>query len=351
MNKEIKIGSNVISEKNPCFIIAEIGVNHNGDINLAKRMVDEALRCGANCVKFQTYRTERLVTKKSPKADYQLEVTNKEESQFDMLKKLELSTNQYEELIEYTKQTGTTFLSTPYNIEDIEFLEKLGVEAFKVASGQIVEKPFLYALAEKGLPVIISTGMAYLSEIDEAVRVFKDSGNENLILLQCTTNYPASIEDSNIRAMTTMNKAFDCLVGYSDHTENEISVLAAVATGATIIEKHFTLDKSMPGPDHSSSANPEEMTSLVQNIRKTELCLGNKYKSPSQIELNNSKGMRRSLVTISAIKKGDTLTKENIGFKRPASGLHPNYIYKVTGKKVSTDLAADSLLELSNIEW
>ena len=349
--KDIKIENITISNNEKCFIIVEAGVNHNGSIEIAKKLVDEAVNIGADCIKFQTYKTENLVTKKAPKANYQLKVTDEKESQFEMLKKLELTLEEYKDLISYCSERNILFLSTPYNIGDIDFLNSLGVSAFKVASGQIVEKPFLEYLAKQGKPIIASTGMAYLSEIDEAVRVFRDNGNEDFVILQCTTNYPSLESDSNLKAMISMRDAFNCLVGYSDHTVSDVAILGSVALGAKIIEKHFTLDKNMEGPDHSCSADPEEMAELISKIRLLESALGTGVKTPCESEIKNTQGMRRSLVFNRDIKEGETLKQEDIGVKRPATGIHPNLIDQFVGKVVTRDISLDDQVSFGDVKW
>ena len=278
------------------FIIAEAGVNHNGQLDLAFQLVDKAVEIGADCVKFQTFKTENIVTKTSPKANYQMLVTDKSESQFDMLKKLELQKEDFKKIKAYCSQKGIQFLSTPYNAEDADLLNELGVEAFKIASGQLVELPFLKHVARFGKQMIISTGMANLSEVFAAVQAIRSVGNNDIIVLQCNTDYPSKIEETNIKAMLTMRDSIGVRVGYSDHVPNNYACYAAVALGAEVIEKHFTLDKNMEGPDHSCSLEPIEFKELIQGVRNVEKCLGTGIKTPSQSEKNNTYGMRRSLV-------------------------------------------------------
>ncbi len=349
--KNFKIENFEFNQNSPAYIIAEAGVNHNGSITLARELVDAAKEAGANCVKFQTFRAENLVTKTSPKAAYQLKVTPTTESQFDMLKSLELTEAHYVDLIEYCKKREITFLSTPYNIEDIDFLHKLKVPAFKIASGQIVEDPFLDYISKVNIPIIASTGMAYLADIDKAVRIFRNNGLEDFVILQCTTNYPSKSEDSNLRAMVTMGEAFKCFVGYSDHTLNNLSMLGSIALGAKVIEKHFTLDKNMKGPDHSCSADPKDFLQLVKEIRELESALGHGLKIPTKDEVINAKGMRRSLVTNKALKAGDIITKDAIGFKRPEGGIETSYYNKVVGKRIKIDIDTDTTLKEGMIEW
>ena len=333
------------------MIIAEAGVNHNGDINIALELIKQAKLSGANCVKFQTFKAEQIVTTSSPKAKYQLEVTDRNESQFDMLKKLELSIKDYKLLIDKCKELNIDFLSTPYNKKDADFLEKLNVTGYKIASGQLTELPFLKYVAKKNKLMIISTGMANLSEVFEAVETIRAEGNSNIIVLQCTTNYPSEIEDANIKAMLSIKEACKVRVGYSDHVQNNYACFAAAALGAEVIEKHFTLDKNMVGPDHSSSLMPSEFKEMVDGIRNIELALGSGIKKPTQKEVNNTYGMKRSLVLNQNLTKGTVLKEEHIGFKRPFNGLAPNMIDKVIGKKLSVDVNQDEALQLSSIIW
>lgn len=331
------------------FIIAEAGVNHNGDLNLAFRLVDKAFEIGADCVKFQTFKTENIVTKTSPKANYQMLVTDKAESQFDMLKKLELQKEDFKKIKDYCKTKGIQFLSTPYNPEDATLLNDLGVEAFKIASGQLVELPFLKFVAKFGKQMIISTGMANLAEVYKAVEAIKSTGNNDVIVLQCNTDYPSKIEDTNMKAMITMRDALGVPVGYSDHVPTNYACYAAVALGAEVIEKHFTLDKNMEGPDHKCSLEPEEFRELIAGVRAVEKCLGTGVKIPSQSEVNNTYGMRRSLVARNDIKAGTVLTEEHFGFKRPANGLSPNYLETLIGKKAAKDMLQDEAFTFESI--
>jgi N-acetylneuraminate synthase len=331
------------------FIIAEAGVNHNGDLNLAFQLVDKAVEIGADCVKFQTFKTENIVTKTSPKANYQMFVTDKAESQFDMLKKLELQKEDFKKIKNYCKTKGIQFLSTPYNPEDATLLNDLGVEAFKIASGQLVELPFLKFVAKFGKQMIISTGMANLAEVYKAVEAIKSTGNNDVIVLQCNTDYPSKIEDTNIKAMITMRDALGVTIGYSDHVPTNYACYAAVALGAEVIEKHFTLDKNMEGPDHKCSLEPEEFRELIAGVRAVEKCLGTGVKIPSQSEVNNTYGMRRSLVARHDIKAGTILTEEHFGFKRPANGLSPNYLETLIGKKAAKDMLQDEAFTFESI--
>ena len=348
--KELKIEKKTVGEEQPVFIIAEAGVNHNGDISMAKELIRKAKACGADCIKFQTFKAERIVTKNSPKAAYQLKTTNPKESQLDMLKKLELSKKDYDELIKTCKEEDIFFLSTPYNIEDINFLDELGVEAFKVASGQAVEPYFLEHMASKNKPILLSTGMCTLAEVDEAIRTIRKTGNEQLVVFQCTTNYPSAIEDTNLRAMNTIRTAFDVLVGYSDHTNTLTAATPAASLAASVIERHFTLDKSLPGPDQSSSSDPLEFAQLVCNIRDVEKCLGSAVKTPSPAELKNAAAMRRSIIAKQNIPAGTLFTIDNLTFKRPASGLLANRLNDILGRKAAKNIGAESIIDYGMIQ-
>lgn len=328
----------------PVYIIAEAGVNHNGDLGMALQLVEAAKAAGADCVKFQTFRAERIVTAASPKAAYQMEVTDRAESQFDMLKKLELDQADFARIKEHCDRVGIAFMSTPYNPEDAELLNGLGVDAFKIASGQLVELPFLRQVAAYGKQMIVSTGMADMAEVREAVEAMRAAGNTDIVVLQCNTDYPSHIEDVNIRAMVTMRDALGVRVGYSDHVPNDLACFAAVALGAEMIEKHFTLDNALPGPDHSSSLSPAAFAELVQGIRAIERCLGDGVKRPSEREKRNTYGMRRSLVAASDLPQGTLLRPEHLGFKRPANGLSPKYLDAVVGKALVQPLRKDEPL-------
>lgn len=333
----------------PVFIIAEAGVNHNGSLEMALQLVDKAVEIGVDCVKFQTFKAEQIVTASSPKANYQLEVTDRQESQFDMLKKLELDMDAFRTIKEYCDKKGIRFLSTPYNPEDADLLNEIGVDGFKIASGQLVETPFLKYVAKFGKQMIISTGMADMPEVKDAVEAIRSVGNENIIVLQCNTDYPSKIEDTNIRAMLTMRDELNVHVGYSDHVPNNYACFAAVALGAEVIEKHFTLDNNLPGPDHSSSLEPEAFRELINGVRNIEKCLGTGVKVPSASEVKNTFGMRRSLVARTDLKKGTVLKVEDLGYKRPASGLSPKMLEAVVGKELLVDLKKDEALQASMI--
>ena len=332
------------------YIIAEAGVNHNGSLALAIRLVDEAKNAKADCVKFQTFKASNLVTMSAPKADYQLKVTSKDESQYDMLSKLELKKNDYIKLIEHCQEVEIDFMSTPYNKEDVDYLIDLGVNSFKIASGQLTEIPFLEYVASFGLPIFLSTGMSYLSEVIKAVECIKNINSElPLTILQCTTNYPSLIEDANINVINTFKSIPDVSVGYSDHVENNFACYAAVANGAEVIEKHFTLDKQMLGPDHSSSLDPKGFFQLVNSVREIEKSMGSFIKKPSKAEKLNIPGMKRSLVYSRSISKGEILKENHFAYKRPFNGLSPNQLKHFIGKKLKTNVDLDDLVLFEHI--
>ena len=333
------------------YIIAEVGVNHNGSVEMAADAVIAAKKAGADCVKFQTFKAERIVSSNSPKAHYQLQVTDSFESQFDMLKKLELTKSDYQTLMKLCKDESIDFLSTPYNKEDVDFLESLGVSMYKVASGQLTEIHLLEYIAATGKKIFLSTGMGTMADVFNAVESIRNCGNNNICVLQCTTNYPSKVEDANILAMLSIKEACKVEVGYSDHVAENFASYAAVALGAKVIEKHFTLDKNLPGPDHSSSLGPNEFESFVYGIRQIELSLGNGIKRPSEEEIKNSYGMKRSLVLLKDINKGQIITEDIIGFKRPANGLSPNYFKLIVGKKVNSDMKKDDPFLMNSIIW
>lgn len=349
--KTFRLGNKEIGPGCPVYIIAEAGVNHNGDLHTALELVREAKKAGADCVKFQTFRAEAIVTKSAPKAAYQLQTTDPKESQIEMLKKLELPESHYREILALCSELGIQFLSTPYGRTDIEFLGALHVDGFKVASGQLVENPFLEALAKTGKPIILSTGMGTMAEVKEAVETIRAAGNGQLVVLQCTTNYPSAVEDANLRAMLAMGEALDVTIGYSDHTESNYCVFAATALGATVIEKHFTLDRKMDGPDHSSSVEPGEFAEMVQGIRAIERGLGSAVKQPTATELRNITGMRRSLVAAADLAEGTVLKESHLTFKRPGSGMKPNTLPRLLGKRLKCAVTRDTLLTEEMIEW
>jgi len=344
MTGEIRILDQVLGEGEPCFIIAEAGVNHNGNINLAKKLIDVAKESEANAVKFQTFRTEYMVSIKAEKAPYQKETTSSEESQFEMLKKLELSGSQFEELFDYANKKGIIFLSSPFDEPSADLLDELGVPAFKIASGEITNTPFVRYIAKKGKPIILSTGMSTLGEIKEAVKAIRTEGIKDIVLLHCVSAYPAKIEDANLRAIQTLMKAFRLPVGFSDHTIGITVPIAAVALGAVVLEKHFTLDKNLPGPDHKASLEPEELKQMVEAIRQVEKAKGNGIKKPTDEEEQIKRVARRSVVAKIDISKGTIITEEMLNVKRPGIGIEPKYLDMIVGRKARRNIKKDYIL-------
>ncbi len=320
------------------FIIAEAGVNHNGSFELAKKLIDAAADAGADCVKFQTFKADTIVSKSARKAEYQQKTTDAAESQYQMLKRLELSESDHRELQKYCREKGIMFLSTPFDVVSIDFLDSLGLECFKIPSGEITNLPYLRKVNSKHKPVIMSTGMATLNEIKEALAVLKDCP---VSLMHCTTEYPCPFEGVNLKAMLTMRDAFHLPVGYSDHTKGIEVPIAAVAMGATIIEKHFTLDRNMEGPDHKASLEPDELKAMVAAIRHIEAALGTGEKEPAECEKKNITVVRKSIVAKRAIKKGELLTEENLTVKRPGDGISPMKWDEVVRTIAKRDYAED----------
>jgi len=332
------------------LIIAEAGVNHNGDIALAKQLIDVAVQAGVDYVKFQTFKSEQLVSKQAKKADYQLSNTNNhQESQLEMLKKLELSTAGHELLISYCKERNISFFSTAFDLDSLQYLADIGLTLVKIPSGEITNLPYLRKAAQLFKKVIISSGMATLSEIGDAIQVFLNAGIilEDITVLHCTTEYPTPMEEVNLRAMQTISDHFKVATGYSDHTEGIEIPVAAVALGATVIEKHFTLDKNMEGPDHKASLSPEELIAMVKAIRNIEKAmLGNGIKEPAPSERKNIAIARKSIIAKQNIKAGTLFSEENITAKRPGSGLSPMLWDQVIGEIAKRDFSIDELIEL-----
>ena len=327
------------------LIIAEAGVNHNGSLDLAKRLVDRAKECGADIVKFQTAKLGSLVTKFAPMAAYQKENTGIEESQKNMLSRLLLSFEDFLGLSEYCRNVGIKFLSTPFDIDSIHFLYSLQ-DIWKIPSGEITNYPYLVEIAKTGKDIILSTGMSTLDEVDAALEVLKVNGAGKITLLHCTTDYPASPEDVNLRAMLTMKEHCGCPVGYSDHTQGiEVSV-AAVALGAEVIEKHFTLDKTMEGPDHKASLEPNELRAMVKAVRNIERALGNGLKVPSESEKMNIEVARKSIIAARDIRKGEIFTEENLTTKRPGTGICPMMWNEILGTEARRDFMEDELIKI-----
>lgn len=327
-------------------IIAEAGVNHNGDIIIAKKMIDFAKEAGADYIKFQTFIPENLVSKHAKKAEYQKITTVSDESQLQMLRKLMLSENEFIELSDYCEATSIGFISTPFDLESVDFLNSFNMDFWKVPSGEITNLPYLVEIAKTGKPIILSTGMSNLDEIDAALSVLHSNGAGKITLLHCNTQYPTPMEDVNLNAMLTLKDRYNCDVGYSDHTLGIEVPIAAVALGATVIEKHFTLDHNMEGPDHKASLEPCELKSMVSAIRNIEKALGTGSKVASPSEIENKDIARKSIVASRMIKKGEVFSKENITTKRPGSGISPMKWYNVIGTVAKRDFQEDELIEL-----
>lgn len=348
MVAHVKVQDHVIGDGEPCFVIAEAGVNHNGDIRLALQLVDAAADAGADAVKFQTFKAMKLVTESAPKAEYQVRNTGNTESQLEMLRRLELSPEAHLEILDRCRQRGIVFLSTPFDDDSADLLESLNVPAFKVSSGDLTNLPLLRYLAIKRRPLIVSTGMATLGEVEEAVRTLEEA-DSSFALLQCISNYPAPPSDVNLRAMATMRTAFGVPVGYSDHTAGTCVSVAAVALGASIIEKHFTLDRTLPGPDHVASLEPDELRRMVQEIREVESALGSGRKVPAACELKTAEVARKSLVAARDIPPGTELTEDMIAIKRPGTGLPPSMRRHLLNRRTKCAIAAGSLFRLENV--
>ncbi len=328
------------------FIIAEAGVNHNGDIRLAKRLIEEAALAGADCVKFQTFRAEKLIAGAAPKAEYQKKTTGSEGSQLDMIRRLELSFDDFRELKAYCKEKGIVFLSTPFDLTSIAFLDELGVPFWKVPSGEVTNYPYLRAIGKTGRPIVMSTGMCTLDEVRQAMAVLRRFGTEEITVLHCNTEYPTPFEDVNLRCMETMRRELGVKIGYSDHTQGIDVPIAAAALGAVVIEKHFTLDRTMEGPDHKASLEPKELREMVRAVRNIEKAMGRGEKTPSPSEIKNISVARKSIVAAGAIKKGETFTEGNLTVKRPGSGISPMRWEEILGQTAKRDFSADELIEL-----
>ena len=327
------------------LIIAEAGVNHNGSLELAKKLIDEAKESGADIVKFQTAKLESLVSKSAPMAEYQKKNMQMDKSQREMLKDLILPFDSFLELARYCESREITFLSTPFDIDSIHFLDNL-VKVWKVPSGEITNYPYLRDIARTGKPVIMSTGMCELQEVKDAVRVLKENGSSEITLLHCNTEYPTPMQDVNLRAMCTLREELGLPVGYSDHTQGIEVPIAAAAMGAVVIEKHFTLDRNMEGPDHKASLEPEELRAMVLAIRNIEAAMGDGIKRPSASEMKNRDVARKSIVAKTNIQKGEVFTEENLTAKRPGNGISPMQWNNVIGLKADRDYEPDEIIKL-----
>lgn len=331
------------------LIIAEAGVNHNGSLDIAKRLVDEAADAGVDIVKFQTFKAEKLVSKSAKQAEYQQRNMGKtDDSQYSMLKKLELSPLQHEELIDYCREKGIRFFSTAFDMDSIEYLHSLNLGLWKIPSGEITNYPYLRKIAQYGEPVILSTGMCELSDIEAAIQVLLSYGlqKKQITVLHCNTEYPTPMRDVNLKAMLEIERKFGVAVGYSDHTEGIEVPIAAVALGATVIEKHFTLDKNMNGPDHKASLEPQDLRAMVKAIRNIEQALGSGHKVISASERKNIEVARKSIVAACPIRKGDLLTDENLTVMRPGNGISPMRWEEVVGTYATRNYQEEEPIEL-----
>lgn len=334
----------LVTPESPCFIIAEAGVNHNGDLALAKQLVLAAKEAGADAVKFQTFQAKHLVTADAPQADYQARNSGKTESQFDMLKRLELPLEAFAELSRYCQELGIMFMSTAFDEESADFLAGLGMSIFKIPSGELTNIPLLQHIARFGKPMIVSTGMGTIEEIKEAVEAIQAAGNDDITVLHCVTDYPTPPEQVNLRAMHVIQAALGVPIGYSDHSMGIEASVIAVAAGAKVIEKHFTLDCNLPGPDHKASLEPKDLGEMVKGIRKVEVLLGSGKKQPNEAELAVAKIVRRSVVAARDLKAGDTITSDMVLLRRPGTGIEPARLGEVIGRTLSRDVKEGVLL-------
>lgn len=334
----MRIGNKLVGDGNPCFIIAEGGVNHNGELYLAKKMIRTAKKTGADAIKFQTFKADELASEKAEKAEYQKDPNDINENQLSMLRKLEFSETEHQELKHYADENGIIFLSSAFDPPSIKLLSELDVPAYKIPSGEIDNIPYLRTIADYNRPIILSTGMATLSEIDTAINEIHNRGNNKIILLQCITSYPPDYSEMNLKTIPTMKQTFGVPTGFSDHSMGNVISFAAVALGACVIEKHFTLDKTLDGPDHKASINPVELEDLVRGIRNIENAMGDGVKVPTENEKKIKKLVRKSLFINQDIKKGTILSRNLIEVKRPATGISPKYYDFILGKKIQKSL-------------
>jgi N-acetylneuraminate synthase len=331
------------------FIIAEAGVNHNGSLDLALRLIDAAQASGADAVKFQSFRADLLATRSAPKAAYQERAMGAAESQWEMLQRLELDAGAHDRLMRHCRQVGIQFLSSPFDMESVDLLAAMDLPLFKVPSGEITNFPFLQHMARKRKPVILSTGMSTLGEVEEAVNVLQAAGVPRLSLLHCVTEYPAPYAEVNLRAMLTLKAAFGLPVGYSDHTPGIEIAIAAVAMGAEILEKHFTLDRSLPGPDHAASLEPEELGKMVVAVRNVEAALGTGIKAPARCEVPNLAVARKSVVAARCLTAGHRLVAGDLNIKRPGNGLAPKLLPALIGRSLGSDVAKDEVITWNHL--
>lgn len=332
-------------------IIAEIGVNHNGDVDLARKMVDVAAESGADLVKFQTFTAEALATQSTPKVDYQMELTAPDESHFHMLKGLELAREDHFAIKRYCENRGVEFISTPYDIDSARFLhEELEVLRFKTASADIVDLPLQRYLASTGKPVLIAAGMATLGEIETVIDIYRKMGNNNVSLLHCVSNYPASDASLNLSVIPMLAEVFRCKVGFSDHSHGPVAAIGAVALGAEIIEKHFTLDRTMPGPDHKASADAQQLKELIQGVRRISAQFGEPVKRPQPEEEAMRRISRKSVTMAQSVRKGETVRAEHLTMKRPGTGLGAAAIEAIIGRRAARELSADAMIDWADFE-
>ncbi len=346
----VTIGQHRVGAGEACFVIAEAGVNHNGDLDLARRLVDAAATAGVDAVKFQAFRAEGVAAPTAPKARYQFETAGGEESQLDMLRRLELEPQAYAELKRRSEGCGVVFLASAFDAASVDLLDDLDVAAYKIGSGELTNRPLLEEIGRRGRPVILSTGLADLAEVEDAIAVLRAAGADDLVVLHCVTEYPAPVEHANLRAIATMAEQLGLPVGYSDHTQGDEAALAAVALGACVLEKHFTLDRSLPGPDHRASLEPDELAALVRSVRRVEAALGDGLKRPTAEERRNASAVRRSLAAAADLPAGVVLTRGMLTALRPGTGISPARIDEVVGRRLRRDVAHNELLDLDDLE-
>ena len=345
----IKIGNISIGNNEPIFIIAEAGVNHNGELNFAKKLIDVAVESGADAVKFQTFKSEGVVTSQADSAEYVKSNIGQDLKQINLLKNLELDYEDFKELKIYCDKKNIIFLSTPHSFDAIDFLEEL-VPAYKFGSGDLTNIPALIHAAKKDKPMILGTGMSTIEEVQAAINAIKNEGNNQIIVLHCTTSYPCSYDEVNMNAMITMQKKLDCLVGYSDHTMGITIPIIARTLGAVVLEKHFTLDKSLQGPDHKASLEPLELKKMIEEVRNVEKALGSFNKKPTDSEEKIKNKIRKSIVANVEIKKGEIISKNSLVIKRPGHGIKPENLNKIIGKKAANNIRADEVITWEIVE-
>lgn len=350
LSRIIKVRNIEIGPGRPAFVIAEIGVNHNGDMALARRMVDAAKKSGADAVKFQTFTADTLVSEGTLKVRYQQATTEPEETHYEMIRKLEFLQEDHFPLKKYCEDLGLIFISTPYDLDSAKFLhEELDIDMFKTASADLVDLPLQRYLASTQKAVIVSAGMATLGEVETTTNLYSEAGNENLTLLHCVSNYPCADESINMNVLLTLRQAFQLPIGYSDHSIGQEAAILAIALGATVLEKHFTLDKDLPGPDHKASSTPREFAILIAAIRRAELMLGSPVKRRQDEEVQMSEVSRKSIVLLEDLKSGDVISAKHLGLKRPGTGLGSQYLDYFVGRKLLRDKSADKLIFLEDV--